>query len=133
MMTHRRLALTLCSALVAFACGPRRVDTVVRPKAMDNAVSCAIHLAERSRFQEWSLGRTVRPDYVRLSLVPSTETRNGPTVSVAVTQSGDSLAVHAVIFERAAPQSPIVVTNARHLAEEINTSCVPARPDSAAH
>jgi hypothetical protein len=132
-MPHRRLALTVCSALVAFACGPKRVDTVVRPESMDDAVSCAIHVAERYRFQEWFLGRTLRPDYVGLSLVPSSGTSNGPTVSVAVTQIGDSLAVHAVIYERVTSQSPMVLTNARHLAADIDNTCVPSRPGSAAH
>jgi hypothetical protein len=95
-MHHRRFALSLGSALVAFACGPKRVETVPRPAPVPEAVSCAIHLAERGRFQEWSLGRTRRPDYVGLFLVPASGTRNGPTVSVAVTRTGDSLVVHAV-------------------------------------
>jgi hypothetical protein len=127
------LALTLFSALFAFACGPRRVDTVVRPESIDDAVGCAIHVAERYKFQESSLGRTVRPEYVRLLLVPSSGTRNGPTVSVAVAQIGDSLAVHAVIYESVSARSPIVFTNSRHLAEDINKTCVPSRPDSAAN
>jgi hypothetical protein len=132
MMTHRRLALALCSTLVALACGPRHVNTAVRPVSIDEAVDCAIHVAEGYRFHESALGRRVSPEAVQLLLVPASGARNGPEVTVAVAQTDDSLTVHAVIYEGPTAQSPTVFTNVRHLTADINRFCAPPRADSSA-
>ena len=131
-MTRRRLTLILCAALGGFGCGPRRVDTVVRPTSMDDVVSCAIHMAERHKFQERTPGHDVRPDGVKLYLVPSSGRGNiHATVIVSARQIDDSLAVDAVLLE-GVNEGPLVYKNALQLARDINSICVPSRPDSAA-
>jgi hypothetical protein len=132
-MTRRQLTLILCAALGGFGCGPRHVDTVVRPTSMDDVVSCAIHVAERHKFQEWTRGHVVHPGAVKLYLVPSSGRGNiHPIVIVTARQIDDSLAVDAVI-EEGLNEGPLEHKNTLQLARDINSICVPSRPDSAAN
>ena len=132
-MTRHQLTLISCCALAAFACGPKHVETVVRPESMDDVVSCAIHMAKRHKFQERDPGgpRVVRGT-VKLYLVPSSGRGNiHATVIVSARQIDDSLAVDAVFLE-GVNEGPLVYKNALQLARDINSICVPSRPDSAA-